>query len=165
MKSTKFDKVTRSYEQRIFAPAEKVFPLLCPVRETEWLEDFESELIYSESGVAEEGCVFRTQAPGGPETIWIIVRHDQDQGRVEFVRVTQGLAATRLNIQLTPAANRTTDVNIMYTFNPISDDGAAFIDSTQSADAFRQNLEWWERSMNHYIETGKMLRKSDIAIT
>ena len=39
------------------APPEVVFPLLCPVREYEWLEDWTCEMVFSESGVAEEDCV------------------------------------------------------------------------------------------------------------
>lgn len=160
MKTIQFAKTTRSYTQHIAAPADEVFPLLCPVREMEWLEDFGCEIIYSESGLAEQGCVFRTQAPDGPETIWMMVQHDREKGVVDFVRVTEGLVATRLNIELEPTNNRTTNVHITYTFIPTSEEGATLVRTAHSAEAFNENLQWWERSMNHYLETGKMLRSS-----
>ena len=42
---------------------EQVFPLLCPTREYDWIETWQCELIYSDSGFAEPGCIF-TIVPG-----------------------------------------------------------------------------------------------------
>lgn len=47
------------------APLERVFPLLCPVREREWLQGWDATMVCSESGVAEPGCVFTTVGPKG----------------------------------------------------------------------------------------------------
>ena len=49
------------YIQTNYAAPEKVFPLLCPVREADWIPGWQYELVYSESGVAELGCVFTTR--------------------------------------------------------------------------------------------------------
>lgn len=40
---------------------EKVLPLLCPIREYEWIEIWECEMIHSNSGYAELDCVFKTR--------------------------------------------------------------------------------------------------------
>ncbi len=50
-----------NHVQDLAAPPERVFPLLCPTRETEWLEYWRCELIHSRSGFAEEGCIQNTQ--------------------------------------------------------------------------------------------------------
>ena len=42
---------------------ESVFPLLCPIREYAWIEPWRCTLIYSESGYAEQDCVFQTDFP------------------------------------------------------------------------------------------------------
>jgi len=47
---------TYSYRQIIHARPDVVFPLLCPVREAEWLDGWDYKMIYSESGVVEEGA-------------------------------------------------------------------------------------------------------------
>ena len=47
------------------APAHRVFPLLCPVREPEWIPGWSCELIHTASRLAEKGCVFRTDSPSG----------------------------------------------------------------------------------------------------
>ena len=74
----------RSYTQRIEAPPDVVFPLICPVREAEWLDGWGDgfELIYSASGLAEKNCVFRTYGQDQPEMIWTMSEHDS----VDFIR-------------------------------------------------------------------------------
>lgn len=152
--------VTRSYTQRIQAPPAQVFPLLCPVREAEWLEGWGDavEMVHSRSGFAEEGCVFLTRSEGQPETTWMITRHQPDAGLIEFVRVAPGLVATRLVVRVEPGANATSTVHVRYTFTPLGEAGAALVRDQHSEAAFRRSLEWWERSMNHWLRTGETLR-------
>jgi hypothetical protein len=89
-------------EMRLPAPAASVFPLLCPVRESEWLPGWSAEMLHSASGVAELGCVFRTRDHGGQERVWTITRHDAAAGIVQFSQFLAGLAVLRLDIALTP---------------------------------------------------------------
>jgi hypothetical protein len=153
-------KITRTYTQHIDAPPDRVFPLLCPVRESEWLAGWRDivEMIHSDSGVAEEGCVFRTKHGDGPETIWIITRHDPAAGVVEFARVTTGLVATRLTAEVAAAPKNASSVRVTYTFTPISAEGDAFVRAHHSEDAFRRDLRFWEDSMNHWLRTGEILQ-------
>lgn len=151
--------VTRTYTQHIHAPAGTVFPLLCPVREAEWLDGWTYEMLHSRSGHAEEGCVFRTVPQGDPETIWVVTRHDRDAGVVEFTRVTTGLVATRLVVRIEDRGT-SSDVIVTYRFTPTSEAGARFVAERHSEEAFRGQMEWWERSMNHYIDTGAVLRQA-----
>ena len=59
-----FHQVLRAEMALAAAPA-RVFPLLCPVREAEWLPGWHAEVLHSASGLAELGCVFRTRDEGG----------------------------------------------------------------------------------------------------
>jgi len=153
-------RATRRYTQHIEAPPARVFPLLCPVREAEWLDGWvnEIQMIHSDSGLAEEGCVFRTRPPGGAETVWMITRHDPAEGIVEFVRVTAGLLATRLRMSVEPATAASSRVHITYTFTPLGVSGVAFLRETHSEEAFRRDMTWWEDSMNHWLRSGETLR-------
>jgi hypothetical protein len=45
-------RVSCEYTQTNDASPEIVFPLLCPVREAEWVPDWKYRMIYSQSGVA-----------------------------------------------------------------------------------------------------------------
>ena len=40
-------RIIHTYRQTIDATPEKVFPLLCPVREAEWLDGWQYAMIYS----------------------------------------------------------------------------------------------------------------------
>jgi hypothetical protein len=54
-------RVTRTYTQRLQAPPERVFPLLCPVREADWLERWDPAFVVTASGFVEPDCVFVTR--------------------------------------------------------------------------------------------------------
>lgn len=153
-------RVTRSYTQHIEAPPGSVFPLLCPVREAEWLDGWSDglEMVHSASGLAEDGCVFRTQVPGRPETVWMITRHDPVQRVVEFFRVTTGLLATRLRIEVEAQADATSSVQIAYTYTPLGPAGRAFVKEHHSESAFRNDMAWWQDSLNHWLRSGERLR-------
>lgn len=68
-----------SVEHRLKVPAspQRVFPLLCPVREHEWVPGWRAEVLHSDSGLAELGCVFVT--PDGHDqtpVTWVIHRYE-----------------------------------------------------------------------------------------
>jgi hypothetical protein len=153
-------RVVRRYRQRIDASPGRVFPLLCPVLECDWLDGWADglEMIHSVSGVAEDGCVFVTRVPGRPETVWQITRHEPDAGVVEFHRVTSGLVATRLHIRVEGSPDGTSAVDITYVFTPLNAAGAAFVAEEHSEEAFERAMAWWERSMNHWLRHGEILR-------
>lgn len=74
-----------SHATRIEASPEEIFPLLCPVRGYEWIDDWNAQLIHSKSGYAEEGCVFKTFDPDIGEDTWIIAQY-LSPGFIKFIR-------------------------------------------------------------------------------
>ena len=84
MDTTKPNRATHTYRQRLCASPAKVFPLLCPVREAEWADGWLPELVISSSGVAERDCVFIT-ADKLEKTIWYITRHEPERWFVEML--------------------------------------------------------------------------------
>lgn len=74
-------RVTRSYRQTIFTTPEKVFSLLCPVREADWLDGWQYNMIYSESGLVEKGAVFSTPHHDNTETVWMVTNYDSENFR------------------------------------------------------------------------------------
>ena len=99
MDTTKPNRATHTYRQRLCASPAKVFPLLCPVREAEWVDGWLPELVISSSGVAERDCVFIT-ADKLEKTIWYITRHEPQRWFVEMLKILPGATACRLEIQL-----------------------------------------------------------------
>jgi hypothetical protein len=149
-------RITRNYQQKINASSSTVFSLLCPVREAEWLSGWDYELIYSVSGVAEEGCVFTSSQKGEKDTIWLITKRDEDKKEIEFVRITPESRVAKLNISVEDADDGTSLVNITYVFTALNESGNKFLESL-TEDKFNENMKFWEYSMNHFIKTGKQL--------
>jgi hypothetical protein len=148
----------RTYTQKIAGAPGSVFPLLCPVREGEWLEGWSAacQLIWSHSGVAEEGCVFRTTGLRGHDATWVITAHDPHQRIVEFAQFVEGLAVVTLHIDVAEGAAGTSLVAIRYVATPINAAGVAYVAEAYAPDAFDRMMRWWERSMNHFLATGSM---------
>jgi hypothetical protein len=81
-----------------------LFPLLCPVREAEWLPGWTAQILHSHSGVAEEGCVFTTPGDGPEPWTWVIARHDAPDGLIRFVVTVPGSHVRVLDIEVRPTA-------------------------------------------------------------
>ncbi len=147
-------RVSRTYTQSLVGPPETVFPLLCPVREADWIADWDPLLVISNSGVAEKDCVFVTRSEPQNST-WYVTDYEPEKGFIAFVRFTPGLTATRLAIQLA-AAPKGTDARITFTHTSLGEAGDAFVDGFTEA-AYAEFMQVWEKRMNHYLTTGTCL--------
>ena len=150
---------TRSYEQTIHADPARVFDLLCPVREAEWLDGWDYTLLYSKSGLAEEGCVFLSRQEGEKDTIWMITRRDVENRETEFVRATPESRIARLTIAVDEKAENLSKVKITYVITALCEEGNRFLEAF-TPENFAAAMKFWEKSMNYYLETGKKLAKS-----
>jgi hypothetical protein len=150
-------RVTRSYVQRLAAAPDRVFPLLCPVREADWIEGWDPIAVWSESGVAEPDSVFVTPADDG-DAVWFITRHLPDLGRVEMLKITPGVTACKLVIQLT-ASDEGTDAEVTYSHTSLGPAGDSFVDDF-TEEYYRRFMQDWESRLNHYLCTGEMLRSA-----
>lgn len=149
-------RVVRAYRQTIEAKPDVVFPLLCPVREAEWLDGWSYSMIFSASGLVEEGAVFSTSNPGEDDTIWIVTRHDSAMRTVEFARFTPHSRTCFLKIAVSALGQDRSHVDVSYAYTSLSEVGSQFFD-TWTEKSFQEALGFWERSMNHYLKTGKRL--------
>jgi hypothetical protein len=162
MNSTPFTarRITKTYRQTINASPDDVFPLLCPVREAEWLDDWHYTMLFSRSGLVEEGAVFSTPGNGEEDTVWIVTKHDAAQRSVEFTRFTPGSRVCVLRVNVTPCDRGRSFVEVAYTYTATSPSGNAFIEGFTD-DKFRGAVTLWEQSMNHWLRTGTRLAKED----
>ena len=58
-------RLTRQYRQTLHAAPSRVFPLLCPEREKEWLPGWHARMIHSASGVAAPRAVIASRDGDG----------------------------------------------------------------------------------------------------
>jgi hypothetical protein len=155
MKIIRPRRVVRCYTQRLVAPPARVFPLLCPVREADWIEGWDPLVVFSDSGVAEADCAFITPAIPA-DAIWYITRHEPAGGELEMIKITPEVTACRLNIRLQQLPDGTEAV-IRYAHTSLGPAGDAFIDAFTEAH-FTEFMRQWEIRINYYLEHGRMLR-------
>ncbi len=140
--------------QHVSADPETIFPLLCPVREYDWIPAWSCELVYTESGVAEEGCIFQTDMQGAEGTdTWVVSRYEPPR-RISFVRV-HPLRALRYDIQLEPGGDGTT-LRWEQEITALDENGDEHVAGQREQD-FTTMIATAERLLEHYLKTGEAL--------
>ena len=126
------------------AAPERVFPLLCPVREYDWIPDWECTMVHSDSGVAELGCVFLR---GEGET-WITTRYEPPS-RVDYAIFLPGQGVGMLEFVLTPApAGTRVDLRSTTTMTRPGHPAHGTPDERRALWALRRE------QLDHYLRTG-----------
>lgn len=148
-------RIRHTYTQSLAAPPAGVFPLLCPVREEEWVPAWEPESVISASGVAEEDCLFITPAEPA-SAIWIVTRHDPTALELTMYKVTPGHTVGRLDIALTGDAKGGTTAEVSYEYTSLGPSGDAFLEDF-TEEWYRSFMTGWESALNHYLETGEKI--------
>ena len=176
MPQTQTKRVSFSHTLHIQATPDEVFPLLCPVREHDWIQGWNGQLIYSESGYVEDNCIFESDMPGRGREVWSVSRYEPDRYILEFVRMNLDMAVTKLNIALRETEAGETELDwteVITALNPESgcpegteqdtglggsrNEGRALLD-TVDEDVYAQRMAHLSTILNHYCTTGEMLR-------
>jgi hypothetical protein len=138
------------------APPERVFPLLCPVREYDWLERWRCEVLHTRTGVAALDCIFRTDLlPGEAPMTWVVTRYEPPS-RIEFTCFVPERLVMRLDISLEPAGTGATRLHWSRRFFSLTAEGDGIVEAR--AAIHRPSMLELERALVHYLETGAMLR-------
>lgn len=129
----------------------QVFPLLCPVREYEWIDGWSCELVYSSSGIAESGCVFRHEGNWGVET-WTVSRYEPDAA-ISFVVVLDTIMVVMLDLTLEPVGATSTTLRTRFTLTALGAEGARLIQGP-AGEWYRSIPQTQDKLINHYLTTG-----------
>jgi len=162
--SNKPRRVQHSYTQSISGTPEQVFPLLCPLREADWIPGWATDWVISNSGVAEQDCIFQTPprpGAGGAASIWVITRHDADAFEVEMYKVTPEFTVGKLQISLSAKGETGTHAAISYEFTSLGPLGDNYLEGF-TAQWYEKFMQVWEEQMNHYLETGAITPNDDL---
>jgi len=152
MRIAKPNRATHTYRQKLWAPPAQVFPLLCPVRETEWADGWLPDLVISSSGIAERDCIFITPDKPG-KAIWYVTRHEPQNWCVEMLKILPGVTACRLEILLTANGDECF-ADVTYSHTSIGPAGDEFV-ATFTADHYQKFMRDWERELNHFLKSGR----------
>jgi len=145
-------RVRHEYTHRLIGPPEDVFPMLCPVREVEWESDWDPYVVFSNTGVAEQECVFVTR-DGETESIWVITDHDPEEHRVEMVKVTPGLTAAKLEFSVEPEGEKESRMHVSYSHTALTREGRKFV-AEFDEERWNEFMQTMGRELNHYLGSG-----------
>lgn len=81
------DRATVTCQRTFTTSPEKLFRLLCPTTEYDWIAGWKCELLHSNSGCAEYNAVFRTNF-FGLEEIWTCTRYEPNKA-IDYCRVSK----------------------------------------------------------------------------
>ncbi len=157
MKIEKPNRVSHTYEQMINGKIEEIIPLYCPVRELDWCENWNPKLVYSNSGLVEKDCIFITPQ-GKTDIVWIVTDYDTKKGHVEMFYHVPGVLVTKLEIQVTAITENKTKAILTYSKTSLSNLGDEILDEFTKKE-YDIMMDSWEKAMNHYLKTGKMLTR------
>jgi hypothetical protein len=157
MSSFRGQRVTHEFTQTNPATPDKVFPLLCPVREVEWVPGWNHQLIYSDSGVAELGCVFTTIPSDIPNAklTWITTDYDPAAYRIAYIWIHPEHVLAELRIQLTADGEHTLS-HIEFRYTGLSEAGNREV-ATYDHKWFEKRMHGWESAINHYLLHGTLI--------
>jgi hypothetical protein len=139
---------------------DQVFPLFGPVREKEWADGWEPQILLSEAENIEEHMVFQTHAHLEGEVghyTWTVSKYVPEQGLIEYTVFAEFRLWWITILCRETLEGGSCEAMITYTFvgwNPLGVERNA----RALSQMYRHNLKDWEHAINHYLETGLMLR-------
>jgi hypothetical protein len=142
-------------EHKFKYPCEKVFQLACPIKEDNWLPGWRElkDLVYTDSGVAEVGCVFRTKSMShlmGPAT-WVCNVYET-YTKIQYSAINERLVY-QIKWDLKPLTNGCETI-LTRTWTALTAEAEDFLAKLgESTDQGPPDLF---ALMEHYLKTGKM---------
>lgn len=143
------------------APPAAVFPLLCPQREYEWIDTWACNLIYSDSGFAEENCIFTTdrmRSLGIERETWVCAVFEPPR-RIGFVRTSEHVVI-RLDIALAAEAGERTAAAIRILATGLDPEGDALV--ARLTPLFEPMYRAVLAKLDHFLATGTMLSEGTV---
>lgn len=146
-------RIVRVFNTPLSATPEKVFPLLCPVREYDWIPTWQCNLIYSKSGYAELGCVFSTDLgdASGVE-IWVVCTYEKNK-QIGFVK-TGTHSTTRYTIGLERNQSGST-IQWEQELTSLDDDGGLLLDKI-TENVYNEKMKHINKLLDYYLLNGKI---------
>ena len=153
MKIVKPKRRKHSCSQTWKGKVDTVFPLLCPVKEAEWIPGWEPGLVISQSGVMEKNCIF-LEPDEEQQAIWIVSAYERNR-YLDMYRILPGVTVSQFTIFL-DENGELTNSNISYEHTSLGESGDKIVNDF-TGENFKEFMSHFETAINHYLETGSMI--------
>ena len=132
----------------VAAAPDDLFALMCPVREYEWEPGWTTNIILTESGLVEEGCIFTTPAGASIastdkscEALWVTPFYDARERRLTMIKFTPDECVTRLDIDVAPTSGGAL-ATVSYEHTALSNAGRRIVDDHGAANFEAMTAQW-----------------------
>lgn len=140
---------------------EELFPLFCPTREADWIPGWDCELVYTDSGYAEDNCVFKTdESTSMGDGLWMFIGYELNQ-YIEFVRIQEDLVF-RARVTVTDNNDGTVTATWDVLRTGLTEKGNKEIDALPEENPPEAGA--LVRMIEHYLEKGKMISRPALAM-
>ena len=139
---------------------DEVFPLLCPVKEKDWVPDWDPKLVISNSGVMEQECLF-VEEDTPSDAIWVVSKHDPVKFEVAMYRIVPEVIVGRFAVTLLSEEGNTTNASVSYEQTALGKDGEKIVNEF-TAESFAEFMDEFTLAINHYLTTGKMIEGNEL---
>jgi hypothetical protein len=149
------ERISKTASFIIHGKVKDVFPLFGPIREKEWAEGWDPEIVFSKNNLVEEHMIFRTKASTDENFYtWIITQFDPKNYRVEYTVSTKN-RIWFIRVQCQPSGDAT-EATVSYTYTGLNAEGNE-LNRNALAKIYINDLKDWQEAINYYIHNGKML--------
>jgi len=154
----KYKRKIRKFSGTFDTTPERIFPLLCPAREADWIPGWNCELIYTKTGYAEDKCIFRTdKSNSAGEGLWTFTGFKLNE-YIEFVKFQEDILM-HCKISITQNQNGTTTASWNITSTALTENGNKEIDKMSKEDKSSKALF---NMIDHYLKKGKKISKESL---
>lgn len=142
----------QEYDRLFTASPKKLFPLLCPAREADWIPGWDCDLVYTGTGYVEPDCIFTTgeDNPFGTGT-WVIHDNVPDDS-LELVKISEDVVL-QMRIKVSASDGGGSRVRWSLTTTGLTPAGNGIVEALPDQDPrFMALLD----CLDHYLNTGEM---------
>ena len=154
-KGQPFKRTVRVTEQVFDAPPADVFRQFCPAREKDWIDGWDADLVYTDTGYVEPDCIFTTPPANiiGPG-LWIFTRLEPNE-LLELVRIIDNNVVVHFRIDLKANGNGTCTGTWTLKFTALNEQGNEMVEAMPDDDPLFRKIVY---GLQHYLKTGELMR-------
>jgi hypothetical protein len=154
------ERVSKTASFVVGGKVEDVFPLFGPIREKDWAEGWNPEIIYNKDAVVAQHMIFRTKAETNEDFYnWAVTTFQPTNYVIEYT-VSTSNRIWFIQVKCKGEANAT-KVTVTYTYTGLNHIGNE-LNRAALKNMFADDLKDWQQAINYYLHNGKMLKTTTL---
>lgn len=142
------------YTKEFSFSAKKVFEQLCPLKEYDWIDGWECEIISSNNGYAQKDCVFTTLGGANLGTgVWTFTKYEPN--KVIELLIINEIVIEQTLIELKENVDGMTTGTWSMKYTALNEKGNSFIDSMPDNS---KELEVALEGLEYFLKHGRLLK-------